>query len=250
MPGRLIILAGPSCVGKSPLDRALAKFFPEIKKSLHSLILYNSRNPRPGEKDGVDYHFRTRAQIEEFRKNNRFAVMEVRGDLQALDLNDLSRTLEEGDVFFEGNPFIGYLLLTHEQLKNIPKLSVFMSPVSRDELLLFNHSKSNVSPPDLITDIMRRKLIRRTHKQKSLIALPDYENIEKRAASTYQELVLAHHFDFVLPNHDGEDSDHWETFYFPIGEARKSLLSFVDLVEGRTPMQAEKWEPGLVSGDN
>ena len=63
-PGRLVILSGPSCVGKSPLARDLARFHPELHRRLQKLVLYNSRDPRPGEKDGVDYHFRTRAQIE------------------------------------------------------------------------------------------------------------------------------------------------------------------------------------------
>jgi len=34
-----------------------------------------------------------------------------------------------------------------------------------------------------------------------------------------------------LPNHDGEDSDHWDTFYYPIGDARKTLMALVDLLE-------------------
>jgi guanylate kinase len=41
--GRLVILSGPSCVGKSPLAKALAKFYPEIRKTLQPLVLYNSR---------------------------------------------------------------------------------------------------------------------------------------------------------------------------------------------------------------
>ena len=28
--GRLVILSGPSCVGKSPLDKALARFYPDL----------------------------------------------------------------------------------------------------------------------------------------------------------------------------------------------------------------------------
>ena len=246
MSGRLIILAGPSCVGKSPLDKALGRFFPDLKKSLQTLVLYNDRDPRPGEKDGVDYNFRSREYINSLRENKQFVVMEVRGDLQALDLDGLASAVRHGNVFFEGNPFIGYLLLSHEDLSNIPKLSVFMSPVSRDELLFFNQHKKAVSPEGLVTDIMRRKLLRRTKKQKSELALPDYENIEKRAASAYHELGYAHHFDYVLPNHDGEDSENWDAFTFPIGEARISLLTFVDLVEGRTTGHTEKWEPDLV----
>lgn len=246
MSGRLVILAGPSCVGKSPLDKALGRFFPDLKKSLKTLVLYNDRNRRPGERDGIDYHFRSREYIDSLRDNKKYVVMEVRGDLQALDLEDLTHTLEKGNVFFEGNPFIGHLLLSHEDLSEVPKLSMFMSPISREELIFFNQHKTEISPKDLVTDIMRRKLLRRTGKQKTILALPDYENIEKRASSAYQELKFAHHFEYVLPNHDGEDSENWDAFPFPIGEARISLLTFADLLEGRSPEHTEKWEPGLV----
>src|ERR1019366_2033797 len=115
-PGRLVILSGPSCVGKSPLDRALARFHPELHRRLQKLVLYNSRAPRPGEKDGVDYHFRSRAQVGAMRPEERFAVLDVRGALHALDLPGLAALLERGDAFFEGNPFVGRLLQTHPSL--------------------------------------------------------------------------------------------------------------------------------------
>jgi guanylate kinase len=67
--GRLVILSGPSCVGKSPLVKALAKFYPELQKTLQPLVLYNSRAARPGEIDGVDYHFRSREQVEKLKAN-------------------------------------------------------------------------------------------------------------------------------------------------------------------------------------
>ena len=55
--GRLIILSGPSCVGKSPLYAALKKFYPQLASRLTKLVLYDSRSARPGEVDGVDFHF-------------------------------------------------------------------------------------------------------------------------------------------------------------------------------------------------
>src|ERR687891_493163 len=95
--GRLVILSGPSCVGKSPLTKALARFYPELRNRLQPLVLYNSREPRPGEVDGVDYHFRSREEIEILKAKNHFVVMDVRGDLQALDLQELSESLAKGD---------------------------------------------------------------------------------------------------------------------------------------------------------
>lgn len=244
--GRLVILAGPSCVGKSPLDKTLAKFYPELRGRLRKLVLYNSRAPRPGELDGVDYHFRTRAQIETLRAQKRYAVMDVRGDLQALDLEELRALLAQGDAFFEGNAFVGRALQSHPQMTEVKRLSVFMAPLSKDEILYLRAPERNASLPDLLSDIMRRKLLRRTRRQKLELSAKDLENIETRAASAYRELQEAWHFEFVIPNHDGEDSDNWQAFYYPIGDARKALLAFAALLEGGVPPGVEKWEEHLV----
>ena len=156
--GRLVILSGPSCVGKSPLAKALAKFYPELRKTLRPLVLYNSRGPRPGEVDGVDYHFRSREQIEKLKSKDHFVVLDVRGDLQALDLHELSASLAKGDVFFEGNAFVGRALQTVTGLAEVNRLSVFLSPLSRDEILFLKAAKPGVSLPDFVADVMRRKL--------------------------------------------------------------------------------------------
>jgi guanylate kinase len=242
---RLVILSGPSCVGKSPLDKALARFYPRLRQALQKLVLYNSRSPRPGEVDGVDYHFRTRSQIEALRAQIGYAVLDVRGDLQALDIEDLKARLAESCVFFEGNPFVGRLLQTHPKLVGIDRLAVFLSPLSKDEIVYLGDAQRHVSLPDLVTDIMRRKLLRRAHRQKLELSAKDLENIEKRASSAYGEMREAWHFDYVILNHDGEDSDNWEAFYYPIGDARKALNTFVELLEGKIPPTVEKWEEGL-----
>ena len=84
--GRLIIITGPSCIGKSPLDLALKRFYPEIRNFLQPLVLWNSRDPRPGEVDGQQYHFRPANMINGLNDDPNFVVMEVRGDMQALDI--------------------------------------------------------------------------------------------------------------------------------------------------------------------
>lgn len=243
---RLVILSGPSGVGKSPLDRALSRFYPELHRKLRKLVLFNSRAPRPGEVDGVDYHFRTRRQMEALRAEGRLEVMDVRGDLQGLDVKELQGLLERGDAFFEGNPFVGRALLTHPQLAHIKRLSVFLSPLSKEEIGYLKSPERNASLPDLVTDVMRRKLLRRTRRQKVDLSAKDLENIETRASSAYRELKEAWHFDYVIPNHDGEDSDNWDAFYFPLGDARKALLAFVAVLEGETPPVVEKWEEHLL----
>lgn len=239
--GKLIILSGPSCAGKSPLIKALALFHPDLHARLQSLVLYNSRSPRPGERDGVDYHFRLRSDIEALRERDNFVVLDVRGDLQALDLTELGRLLERGDVLFEGNPFVGSLLLTHEKLAGIGKISAFLAPLSRDEIEHLR-GQQGVDLQALVTDVMRRKLLRRMQKQKGLLSLRDLEEIERRAGSAYGELRYAVDFQHVIPNHDGEDSENWSAFYHLLGDARKSLDAFATLLRGGESAWGESWK--------
>jgi guanylate kinase len=244
--GRLVILSGPSCVGKSPLFKSLGKFYPELRNQFHKLVLVNSRNPRPGELDAVDYHFRTRVQVEALRADNRYAVLEARSDLQALDLHELHSLLRHGDVFFEGNPFVGRALQMHPGLTGVNRLSIFLSPLSREEIAYLKAPERNVSLRELLTDIMRSKLLRRTRRQKGDLSAKDLENVETRALSAYRELQEAWHFEYVIPNHDGEDSDNWEAFYYLVGDARKTLDAFVALLKGSVQPVVEKWEEGLL----
>lgn len=51
--GRLFVITAPSGAGKTSLIDALMREDPSLKLS----ISYTTRPPRPGEKNGVDYHF-------------------------------------------------------------------------------------------------------------------------------------------------------------------------------------------------
>jgi guanylate kinase len=68
MTGRLIILSAPSGAGKSSLAKALMQAMPNLAVS----VSHTTRAPRPGEQDGVHYHFVTRAQFEDMVQAGRF----------------------------------------------------------------------------------------------------------------------------------------------------------------------------------
>ncbi len=61
MPGNLLIVSAPSGAGKSSLVKALLERDPAIRLS----ISYTTRLPRPGEIDGVHYHFVSREAFQE-----------------------------------------------------------------------------------------------------------------------------------------------------------------------------------------
>jgi guanylate kinase len=244
---QLVILSGPSCIGKGPLYQALQKFYPDLALRLCYLVCYDSRAPRPGEREGIDFYFRTRRFIENLREKEDYLVIEYRGDMLAVDSGDVRNLLKEGDVFFEGNPVVGKALLDFCKKESIAPLSVFLSPLSMEEIQYLQSPERNIDLEDFVTDVMRRKLLRRTQKQKTILSAKDLENIEVRASHAFSEMKLAHHFDHVIPNHDGEDSDNWDAFYYPIADARKTLLSLAAILNGERPSCSEKWPQKLLS---
>lgn len=58
---RVIVLSGPSAVGKSSVVRCLRDRLPD----LHFSVSATTRSPRPGEVDGVDYSFVTAERFQQ-----------------------------------------------------------------------------------------------------------------------------------------------------------------------------------------
>jgi guanylate kinase len=57
---RVFVITGPSGVGKGTLIRLLRERMPELELSVSA----TTRRPRPGEEDGVHYHFLTEPEFE------------------------------------------------------------------------------------------------------------------------------------------------------------------------------------------
>ncbi len=136
-------------------------------------------------------------------------------------------------------------LQTHPRLAKAQRLSIFISPLTREEIEYLRIPERNVSLQELVADIMRRKLLRRTRRQKGELSANDLQNVETRASNVYRELQMACHFQYVIPNHDGEDSDNWDAFYYPIGDARKTLHAFVGLLHDSVQPSVEHWDESL-----
>ena len=67
--GKLVVISGPSGAGKSTL---LAEVFRLSQLPLRWSVSATTRSPRPGEKDGHDYHYLSHKQFEEKRRQGDF----------------------------------------------------------------------------------------------------------------------------------------------------------------------------------
>ena len=77
--GRVVVLSGPSAVGKSSVVRCLRERIP----NLHFSVSATTRAPRPGEVDGVDYHFVSSARFQQLiDEGHLLEWAEIHGGLQ------------------------------------------------------------------------------------------------------------------------------------------------------------------------
>ena len=68
MSGKLFVVTAPSGAGKTSLIDAVMREDPSLKIS----VSYTTRKPRPGEKDGVDYHFVDERSFRAMRERGEF----------------------------------------------------------------------------------------------------------------------------------------------------------------------------------
>lgn len=66
--GKLFILSAPSGAGKTSLAKALVASTPNLAVS----VSHTTRPPRPGERDGVDYHFVDESRFQEMLRTGQF----------------------------------------------------------------------------------------------------------------------------------------------------------------------------------
>jgi len=99
MSGNLFIISAPSGAGKTSLVQALLNINPQIDMS----VSYTTRDPRPGEHDGKDYHFVSRETFLAMAKRGEFLESaEVYGNLYGTSQTWISHENTRGrDILLE-----------------------------------------------------------------------------------------------------------------------------------------------------
>ncbi len=88
----VLVLHGPSGVGKESVIEGLQKAL-----GIHRATSTTDRDPREGERDGVDYHFVTKAKFEQMIRADAFAeYARVYEDWKGLERSEIERPLRRG----------------------------------------------------------------------------------------------------------------------------------------------------------
>ncbi|MEO1527472.1 MAG: guanylate kinase [Planctomycetota bacterium] len=129
---RLIILSGPSGAGKSTVVRQLVE---QCSVPLRLSVSATTRDPRPGETDGHDYHFLSPERFDELRGENAFLeCKEVfgRGHWYGTLRSEVCEGLEAGHwIILEIDVQGAIEVMEHSELNPI---SIFIHPGGIEEL--------------------------------------------------------------------------------------------------------------------
>lgn len=128
MPGKLVILSGPSGVGKDTVLQHWTKINPNVVK----VVSCTTRAPRPDEVDGVDYHFLSPEEFHARARSGQFLEYKtVHENWYATPIDHMESLLEAGKVAVLKIDVQGALTA----LKLRPDaVSIFILPPSWEEL--------------------------------------------------------------------------------------------------------------------
>lgn len=89
----MVVVSAPSGAGKTTVLTRVLERMPGLRFS----VSHTTRDPRPGERDGVEYHFVDRGAFEDLRGKGRLLEWaEVHGNLYGTGLAELERARAEG----------------------------------------------------------------------------------------------------------------------------------------------------------
>jgi guanylate kinase len=168
--GLLLILSSPSGAGKTTLTRRLMDWDPTIKFSVSA----TTRAPRPGEQDGREYYFRSRAEFEAMVATGEMLEhAEVFGNLYGTPKAPVQAAMDAGrdtvfDIDWQGG----------QQIRN--------SSLGRDVVSVF------VLPPSIAE--LDRRLRGRGQDSEEVIA--------GRMAKSRDEISHWAEYDYVIVNTD------------------------------------------------
>ena len=166
------VVAAPSGAGKTTMCRAALERDPQLRFS----VSHTTRPPRPGERDGIDYHFVTDREFRLAVDSDQFVEHAWYADrLYGTSWQSLRDPLEAGlDLLLE--------------------IEVQGARQVRDRL---DEARFIFLLPPSMKELERRLRDRGTDRPGA---------IERRLAEAYQELRAVHFFDYAVVNDDLEDA--------------------------------------------
>lgn len=177
----VLVISGPAGSGKTTLCQRMLGAFPNLRR----VVTTTSRPPRPGEHEGVDYHFLSPEAFQQAIQQNAFVEWaRVHGRFYGSQTRHFRQLLQSGFDLLLNIDVQGASSFRQNEHR-IPEMAgrlhtIFIKPRSLDQI--------------------RKRLLHR--------ATDDPDEIERRLQSARHEIPLASQFDHVIVSGQREEDFH------------------------------------------
>ena len=183
--GLLIVLSGPSGVGKGTVRKAI---FSQPDTAFEYSISMTTRAPREGEVHGIDYFFKTREEFENLIQQGKLLEhAEYVGNYYGTPIDYVKETLQSGkDVFLE----IEVKGARQVRAKFPEGLFIFLAPPSLSEL------KNRIVTRGTETDDLIHNRMLTAREEIEMMSLYDYVVVNDKvehACEKIKAIVTAEH---------------------------------------------------------
>ena len=148
--GKLFVISGASGVGKSTVLRKVMESRPDLRFSVSA----TTREPRPGEVEGVHYYFVTKEQFEEMIRQDAFVEYDAHNDnYYGTPTQQLEERMANGPVFLDIEPAGAGIV----RKKRPDATLIFITPPSLEELERRLRSRGDTSEEQIRIRLERVK---------------------------------------------------------------------------------------------
>lgn len=213
---RLIVMSGPSGVGKGPMVEWMKKiYFPEVYdgqdiRSFCQVKVHKTATPRHTGKE-------SELGLEEL--SDKRYEFDCRGSKQAIDMGELDKALDGHDAVLIEAYYKAFPFLKGRYEGTVDFTSVFVAPLPVSESRL-----------DII-DRMLDTLVRRALREGKNITRKLMVDLSVRAKGSVEEMGIAYKYQNVIVNECYEADPRWH-FSTLSGEPRKAVDALYKIICG------------------
>lgn len=242
---RLVVVSGPSGVGKGPTIDWLKKLYLPDLCQVHIRKTQTARHT--GKEADIGFANGTG------RDGGQYYTFSCRGAEQRLSLDELDNAIATHDVVLLESYYTTLPFLKRYCASTCDVVSTFISPVSLDDLRPAKKTASSLgstvglesSLDDCVVNPMLDALVRRAAQEGKTYSTALLGDLMVRAKDSLNELRYAHNYSWIIPNHCPESNHAWGQKAL-IGESGLVVETLRDIVQTGYSKHAIKGEAFVV----
>jgi hypothetical protein len=192
---RLILVSGPSGVGKGPIIEWTKKLYLPTLAQVKVRKTPTERHTGLEDELGFDGH------------EGEYYQFKCRGVKQRIYLNEIDSALEKNDFVLIESYYKTLDFLQNKYSSSVDFVSVFISPLNKKDIKVLAEQGKTLK--DYLPDLMLDSLIRRAEKEGKDFTRKLNRELEQRAEDSLKEMNSIPKYDLVIPNHCYEFDSRW-----------------------------------------